>query len=1091
MVRSLIQLSIKHAKLVIIAALVLMAMTLMRLPQMSVDVFPELNSPKVVVLTEAGSLSSLEVEQYVSQPIERSMGGLPGVRNVRSSSANSLSLITVEFDWGEDIYRARQLVSESLDIVREQLPEDVHVEVAPISGLVGEIMMVSLTSDLESGTQASPIELRSYAEYNLRQQLLSVQGVAQVVAIGGELPEYQITPRMADLQLWDISLEELAEAADGAHSLSSAGFLPNDHGQELAILQSTQLKSIEQLKQVPVRYEEGNVVRLEQVADVAIAPAPPRGSASKGHQPAVVIGIKKSPSTNTLAVTDRLDKVFAQIENSSLPDGMVLDTQLFRQSHFIDRSLDNVTHVLRDAAIIVAVILILFLLNVRTTLITLTAIPLSLGVAILAMAGLGETINVMTLGGLAIAIGELVDDAIIDVENVAKRLRENAMLPQKAQRAKAVVIFDACNEVRSSVIFATLIIMIVFVPLLFLDGIEGRFFRPMGLAYIIAICASLLVAMTVVPAMCYLLLGRKKAKDVSGDDQAVEVPKHRQPLVPRFLQRVYTPLLELALRMRIAVLGLAAALTAGSLILASTFGADFLPKFQEGTLLVTAHATPGTSLAESERLTVGLTSQIEAIDGVRSAVRRTGRAERDEHAHGVEISEIVVSLEDGAEVKDVIHDIDVLLQHVPGLETLIGAPIAHQISMILAGQNGDVTVSLYGDDLGTLRLAAQDADAALGQIPGARDILANREALLPGIRIDYNDQQLAYRLGITREEAARQVAAGFKGLHVETVQDGQNLIDVVVRLPLEDRGNIDDVRSFMLMGRQKSADEDSDAHGAEHGDAHSRPQTHLARLEDVASVNPTVVPLGIQHENGSRKAVITLNVAEGENLKGLVQKVDEAIAPIARRHQLTYDLGGQFEAQQSARRTLLITGSLTALGVLVMLSTAFGSLRAALLVMVNLPLALIGGITAVFITEGGGLLANTRGLLGLADYVAPVLSIASLVGFITLFGIAVRNGLLLVNHYQDLLKEGMPLREAVIHGSRERLIPILMTALTAILGMLPLALQKGQPGSELLAPLAIVVLGGLLTSTLLNLFVVPAGYLLVFGRSDAKINAEK
>ena len=1086
MVRSLIQLSITHAKLVLIAALVLVVMTLMRLPQMSVDVFPELNSPKVVVLTEAGSLSSLEVEQYVSQPIERSMGGLPGVRNVRSSSANSLSLVTVEFDWGEDIYRARQLVSESLDIVREQLPEDVHVEVAPISGLVGEIMLVSLTPDLESGVPASPIELRSYAEYNLRQQLLSVQGVAQVVAIGGELPEYQITPRMADLQLWDISLQELAKAADGAHSLSSAGFLPNDHGQELVILQSTQLKSIEQLKQVPVRYEEGNVVRLEQVADVTIAPAPPRGSASKGHQPAVVIGIKKSPSTNTLAVTNRLDDVFTQIENSSLPEGMVLDTQLFRQSHFIDRSLDNVTHVLRDAAIIVAVILVLFLLNVRTTLITLTAIPLSLCVAILAMSGLGETINVMTLGGLAIAIGELVDDAIIDVENVAKRLRENAMLPKKAQRARAVVIFDACNEVRSSVIFATFIIMIVFVPLLFLDGIEGRFFRPMGLAYIIAISASLLVAMTVVPAMCYLLLGRKKTKN-SPDEASVDVPKHRQPLVPRFLQRVYTPLLELALRMRLAVLGLAAALTAGSLILASTFGADFLPKFQEGTLLVTAHATPGTSLIESERLTVGLTAQIEAIKGVRSAVRRTGRAERDEHAHGVEISEIVVSLEDGAEVKDVIHDIDVLLQHVPGLETLIGAPIAHQISMILAGQNGDITVSLYGDDLGTLRLAAQDADAALGQIPGARDILANREALLPGIRIDYNDQQLAYRLGITREEAARQVAAGFKGLHVETVQDGQNLIDVVVRLPLEDRGNIDDVRSFMLMGKQKSGDENNTEHRA----AHDAPQTHLARLEDVASVNPTAVPLGIQHENGSRKAVITLNVAEGENLQGLVQKVDEAIAPIAQRHQLTYDLGGQFEAQQSARRTLLITGSLTVLGVLVMLATAFGSLRAAVLVMLNLPLALIGGITAVFMTEGGGLFANIHGLLGQGDYVAPVLSIASLVGFITLFGIAVRNGLLLVNHYQDLLKEGMPLREAIIHGSRERLIPILMTALTAILGMLPLALQKGQPGSELLAPLAIVVLGGLLTSTLLNLFVVPAGYLLVFGRTKNHVKEEK
>ena len=1043
MLRRLIAFSLNNAALVLVLAGLLLLYTLYQIPRMSVDVFPELNAPTVVVLSEAGGFSADEVEQYVTFPVESAVNGLPGVRRVRSGSSLSLSIVYVEFDWGTDIYRARQIVSEGLATVQEQLPEQAHTEIAPITGITGEIMLLSLSSPDGS---VGPLELRSFAEFDLRQRLLSVGGVAQVVAIGGELPEYQVNVRQDQLRLYDLTIEDVVDAAAQAHSSASAGYLPNVQGIESALRQQAQVRSVEDIQNTIVKYHDGTAVTLGEVAEVEMGPAPPRGTGSDAGQPAVVLGVKKAPFTNTLAVTDEIDRTLDQVE-AGMPEGMHLDRHVMRQADFIDASVSNVTHKLRDASIIVAVIVILFLLNVRVSVITLTAIPLSIAMALLFMAGMNMTINVMTLGGLAIAVGEVVDDAIIDVENILRRLRENAALPQDQRRPRLRVIFEASNEIRSAIVFATLIIVIVFVPLLFLQGVEGRFFRPMGLAYVVAIGASLLVAMTVVPAMArYLLHGSLGQERGEG-------------FLVRWLKRGYEPALRRTIRFRRTVLVLALLATLASLGLGSTFGRDFLPQFNEGTFTIFIDAPPGTSLVESDRMVKGVDRRLSEIEGVRSVVRRTGRAERDEHAHGVNRSEIEVSVEPGHDQADVQREIDAVLADMPGLTTEVGSPIGHRLSHVLSGTQAAIAINVFGEDLATLRRIAEDIEAELASVPGARDVLANREATVESLPIRYRHEDLK-RWGLTPAAAAEQVEAAFYGRTVNRINEGVRLYDLVVRLHPEEREDYQDVKDLLLRGR---------------GGA-------LVRLSEVADLGPQYTPLGIQRENGQRKAVISLNVAEGHNLGHVVDAVRERVDPIVHEHGYAVSYGGQFEAQQSASRTIYIMGGFVALIVLVLLTMAFGSTRAALLVMVNLPLALIGGILAIFLTESGNPLTNFAALLtGGDNYQAPVISIASMVGFVTLFGIAVRNGLLLVKHYAYLLKvEQLPFDEAVVQGSMQRLVPILMTALTAMLGLAPLAFAHGQPGSELLAPLAVVVLGGLVSSTFLNLFVVPAGYSLIF-----------
>jgi len=1052
MLKRLIAFSLDNAPLVLVLAVMTVVFAAYRITHMPVDVFPELNAPTVVLLSEAGGLAGDEVEQYVTFPLESAVNGLPGVRRVRSGSAMGLSLVWVEFDWGTDIYRARQVVGEGLAGILEQLPEQVHTEIAPITGITGEIMLVSLTSPDGS---VSPLELRAFSEFDLRQRLLSVAGVSQVVAIGGELPEYQVHVRQDALRLYGLSMEDVAEAAGAAHSTASAGYIPNVRGIELPLRQSARVKNADDIRNTVVKYAHGVPVTIGQVADVALGAAPKRGTASDAGNPAVVVAIKKAPFTNTLGITDDIDLVLDDLE-ASMPDGMTLDRNVMRQADFINLSLSNLVKVLRDAALFVAIVLILFLLNVRTTLITLTAIPLSMAVAMLFLDSLGLTINVMTLGGLAIAIGELVDDAIIDVENVYRRLGENNALSAEKQKPRTRVIFEASNEIRSSVVFATVIIVIVFVPLLFLQGIEGRFFRPMGYAYIVSILASLLVALTVVPALCKILLGGN-AQHGSEDGFLV-----------RRLKQLYLPVLRGALKIRHAVLAMALVFTGLSLWLGSTYGSDFLPEFNEGTFTVFTDAPPGTSLEESDAMVKGLDRALAAVEGVSSVVRRTGRAERDEHAHGVNRSEIQVTVKPGHAKEDVQQRIYGVLENVPGLLAEVGAPIGHQLSHVMSGTQAAIAINVFGDDLEKLREIARRVDAELRTLPGARDVLANREAMVESLPINYRSEDLK-RWGLTPASAASQVETALNGRVVSEVNQGIRRYDIVVRLHPEERQNPDDIRELLLLG----------ANGG------------LVKLREVADIRPEYMSLGIQRENGRRKAVISLNVAEGYNVGDLVGQVKDRVDPIVREFGYTASYGGQFEAQQSASQAIYLMGAFVSVVILVLLSSAFQSTKAAVLVMMNLPLALIGGIVAIFLTESTHPLQNLAALAGIGQYEAPVISIASMVGFVTLFGIAVRNGILLVNHYAHLMQiEGKPFDEAVIQGSMERLVPILMTALTAVLGLIPIAMAQGEPGSELLAPLAIVVLGGLLSSTLLNLVVVPAGYYLMFHKNPIQPKGE-
>ncbi|MBT4529891.1 MAG: efflux RND transporter permease subunit, partial [Phycisphaerae bacterium] len=755
---------------------------------------------------------------------------------------------------------------------------------------------------------------------------------------------------------------------------------------------------------------------------------------------------------NTLALTQQIDMLFDQIEKT-LPSGIVLNRDVFRQSHFIDRAVSNVTKVLIEAVIIVAIVLMLFLMNIRTTIITLTALPVSLAIGLLMMDWMNLGLNVMSLGGLTVAIGVLVDDAIIDVENVFRRLKQNSALATEEQRAFVEVIFDASNEIRPAMVFATVIIVLVFVPLLFLQGLEGKFFQPLALTYMISIIASLIVALTLTPALCKILLGGRIGKGHESESWLVIQ-----------LKRFYSRALKATLQARTLVISGAAIATVLAMLLASTFGTSFLPSFNEGTFTVFLFAPPGTSLVESNRLATNVEAQLAAIDGVHSVSRRTGRAERDEHAEPVSSSEIEVSIDDGFSQQSIRLQIDKVLAAIPGITTMVGQPIEHRLSHLLSGTPAAIAISIYGEDLGKLRKVAKQIENSLATIPGARDVNANREVMITSLPIQYRHAELA-AAGLTPAEAAEQVREAMYGEVVDTVNQGTRQFDLVVRLDPSQRETIEQVRDLLLRGRN----------GA------------IVRLRDVADIGPERSSNLITRENAQRKAVVSLNVAEGSNLGDLIGEVRLLVDPIVAQAGYTVHYGGQFEAQQSATKTILASGFAIAILILMLLHISTGSIRAALLVMVNMPLALIGGIAAIYITEGGGFISNTFALFGLGGtYIAPVISIASMVGFITLFGISIRNGILLINHYNHLMEsEGVPMSEAIFRGSMERLVPILMTALAAALGLAPLALAAGKPGSELLAPLAIVTLGGLLTSTVLNLIVVPAGFSLVFGKSKA------
>ena len=1049
MLKAVIRFSLQYSSLVLIAAVMVVGFAGYRLPRMSIDVFPELNAPTITIMAESGGLAADEVEQYVTFPIETAVNGMTGVRRVRSASAIGLGIVWVDLEWGANLYDGRQLVAERLVAARENLPDDVEPFITPISSIAGEIMLIALSS--EDG-DVSPLQLRSYAEFELRNKILAIPGVAQVVAIGGDLPEYQVNVTQDRLRLYDLTISDVVEAAGGAHSTASGGYLVDVDSFEIPIRQQSRVTGPEDIANTIIKYHDGTPVTIGQVADVRLGAALKRGTASEGGVPAVILSIQKSPGTNTLALTEQLDALFNQIE-PSMPAGVVMNRDVMRQSHFIDRAVNNVTKVLVEAIVIVLVILVLFLMNLRTTLITLTAIPISLAVGLLLMDAMDLGLNVMTLGGLTVAIGVLVDDAIIDVENVFRRLKQNRATEEASRRPFVEVIFDASNEIRPAMVFATVIIVMVFLPLLFLQGLEGRFFQPLALTYMISILASLAVALTVVPAMCkFLLRGR-----LGGEHE------DRDGFLVRQIKRAYEPSLRTAIRLRVWVLGVAGVATAAALLLASTFGTSFLPSFNEGTFTVFLFAPPGTSIVESNRLATEVEEQLVKIEGVRSVSRRTGRAERDEHAEPVSTSEIEVTVAAGQDRTDVSDAIDRVLASVPGITTMVGQPIEHRLSHILSGTPAAIAINIFGEDLSELRRVAKAIEAELSQIDGARDVNANREVMITTLPIRYRHAELA-AVGLSPADAAEQVREAMYGEVVDSVNQGVRQYDLVVRLAPEERESVEQVRDLLLRGRGGAT----------------------VRLRDVADIGPERSSNLITRENAQRKAVVSLNVAEGSNLGDLVGDVRQRVDPIVHDAGMTVNYGGQFEAQQSAAKTIFVAGIAVALVMLMLLQISTGSLRAAVLVMLNMPLALIGGIAAIYLTEGGGI-ANTLALVGMGGpYVPPVISIASMVGFITLFGIAVRNGILLINHYNHLMQEeSVPLGEAIVQGSMERLVPILMTAISAALGLLPLALAAGEPGSELLAPLAIVTLGGLLTSTFLNLIVVPAGYSLVFGHKLA------
>ncbi len=1019
MLDRLIQWSLQNRLFVVVASAVLLlagAWTAVRMP---VDVFPDLTAPTVTVLTEAHGMATEEVETLVTFPVETAVNGATGVRRVRSSTSHGISIVWVEFDWGTDIFQARQVVTERLQLVGSQLPPGVLPPMlAPISSIMGEIMLIGVTGD----ERVSPTDLRLLADWTLRRRLLAVPGVSQVVPIGGEVKQYQILVAPERMRAFGVTLPEVMEAAEGANINASGGVFM-ERGQEYLIRGIGRVQSLADIAGTVIATREGTPVLIGDVAEVVIGAAPKLGEASVNASPAVVLSVQKQPETNTLELTRLIDETLAEIE-ATLPEGMTINRGVFRQADFIRTAVDNVIEALRDGAFLVVLILFLFLWSGRTTFISVLAIPLSLVVAIFALKALGITINTMTLGGMAIAIGALVDDAVIDVENVFRRLRLNRGLPPEGRRPSMEVVYDASREIRSVIVTATLIICIVFVPLFFLSGVEGRMLRPLGIAYIVSILASLLVAVTVTPALCSYLLPQAKAME--GEES----------WLVRTLKRAYARVLGPALRRPRSII--AAGVVAVLLALAAvpTMGRAFLPEFNEGTLVISALTLPGTSLAESDAMGRRIEEILLAHPAVEETARRTGRAELDEHAQGPNAAEIDVRMNlEGHRIETVLEELRAEMTAVPGMQITIGQPIGHRIDHMLSGTRASIAINLFGPDLQELRRLAEQIRAVAEAVEGTVDLAVEQQADVPQVRIIMNRSAMA-RYGVTPGYLAEMIDVAFAGETVSWVLEGQQSHALVVRFAEAARGDLATI-------------------GAVRVDTPAGAQVPLSALAEVRNDRG---PNAITRENVQRKIVVQSNVS-GRDVGSVVEDIREGVSeqvPMPAGYYVEY--GGQFEAGGEAARTIGLLSLVSLVAIFLLLFRELGSTRQALLVMVNLPLALVGGILAVMLTGG-------------------VLNIATLVGFITLFGIAVRNGILLVSHYNHLLAEGVSLEETVWRGSMERLSPVLMTALSAGLALVPLALAGGEPGNEIQSPLAIVVLGGLLTAVLLNMVVVPALYL--------------
>lgn len=1033
MLNGLIRFSLHHRAVVLFLAAALLVWGGYSISTMPLDVLPDLTAPTVTVLVEAPGMAPPEMEALVTFPIESALNGSPGVRRVRSATAVGVAVIFVEFDWGQDIYRARQTVNEKLSLVSASLPPGVEAPyLAPISSIMGEIMFVSLESD-----RHSPMELRTVAETVIRRNLLAVPGVAQVIATGGDVKQYQVLVSPQQLREYEISLDEVENALRQGSQNSSAGFRVAG-GQEYLIQGIGRVASEEAIGGIVVAARNGRPVFVRDLADVQIGPALKRGEGSHNGQPAVILGIQKQPGANTLELTEVLDVRLDALQ-ASLPDGMQIDKNAFRQADFIERSLDNLTGALRDGGILVVIVVVLFLMNSRAALITLLAMPISVLSAIIAMNWFGFTINSMSLGGLAIAIGELVDDAIIDVENVMRRLRENSQRPPGEQSPPLQVIYRASSEIRNSVVFATAVIILVFLPLLFLTSVEGRLVAPLGFAYIISLTASLVVALTVTPALCSFLLPR--AGSVTGG---------HEPWLVRQLKRIYHPSLDWSLRHSGLVLVPAALLVLAAAFVLSRTGRAFLPEFNEGSLTVQAVTLPGTSLADSDSLGSALENIMLGVPEVVSTARRTGRSELDEHVQGVEAAEIDVMLRMQDRPKEeVLADIRERVTLLPGMNVSVGSPIAHRIDHMLSGTLANVAVKVFGDDLIVLRSLARQVESSMQGVPGVVDLSVEQQTDIPTVRVRVRPEDAA-RLGLAPGQVAAEIQTAFVGTEVNRVLEGQISFPLVVRYPPMQMEDLAAVGRTLI----------------------DSPSGAKVPLSSVADIYEDRSPNFISRENAQRKIVIQCNVA-GRDLLGTVNEIQASVGEnvqLPEGYRIEYS--GQFESEAQASRRLLLLGAGVVLGIVLILSTAFHSLRDALIIMLNLPLALVGGVAGVYLAGG-------------------VLSVASLIGFITLFGIATRNGIMLISHIHHLREvEGVSdLREAVMRGASERLAPILMTAMAAGLALVPIAARMGQPGSEIQAPMAIVILFGLLTSTALNMVVVPAVYFHFGARETRAVSA--
>lgn len=1024
MLNKIIQWALRNRLIVVIAAVALLIYGGYVATRTPVDVFPDLTAPTVTILTESHGLAPEEVESLVTLPIESAMNGTAGVYRVRSNSAIGISIVFVEFNLDTDIYRARQLVNEKLQQVR--MPAGVPPPtLGPISSTMGEIMLISMTSKT-----TSPMELRSIADWTVRPRLLGVTGVSQVMIIGGETKQFQVLVDPAKLADYRLTLEQVAEAVGASNANAAGGFLERTN-EEFLIRGRARVYTPEDLANSVITVRDGTPILIGNVATVQAGAALKRGDGSFNMQPAVVATIQKQPNANTLEVTEAIETTLANLK-ATLPPDVTIDTKAFQQSDFINRAVGNIRRSLIEGGIMVTVVLFLFLWNFRTTFISLTAIPLSLVTAILVMNYFNISINTMTLGGLAIAIGALVDDAIIDVENVFRRLKQNANSPTPAPVID--VIFRASSEIRNSILFATLIIVVVFLPLFSLGGFEGRMFAPLAFAYIISITVSLIVALTITPVLCYFLLGRSKIIHDERDSRLVA-----------WLKKHYARILNWTLRHPYKIIGTSAAMLLVAVVLFAFMGREFLPPFNEGTLNINANMPPGTSLAESNRIGNVIESVLHEVPEVVSTTRRTGRAELDEHAAGVNTSEIeVVTTEGDRPHAEFMEDVRQRLARIPGVEAEVGQPISHRIDHLLSGTRAQIAIKLFGSDLATLRTKAAEIRDQMAKVDGIVDLIVEPQVGVPQVQVNMN--RTAAAVGLRAEDLAGTVDTAFNGHVASQVLEEQKTYDVLVRFDDSSRASIESIGRTLI----------------------DTPTGAKVPIAQVAEVRVDQGPNTINRENVQRRIIIQANVAD-RDLGSVINDVRASIGTNVQLPQGYFvQYGGQFEAQEKASRLITLLSIVAIGGIFLLLYIALKSARSAVLVMANLPLALIGGVVMVFLSGG-------------------TLSIASLVGFITLFGIATRNGIMLISHYTHLMEEeGVGFRDAIVQGSMERLSPILMTALVTGVGLIPLALGAGEPGKEIQQPMAVVILGGIVTSTFLNMIVIPALYL-KYGRASATV----